>query len=70
MFLRRLVLGILCGWLSGMQVGVSQKHRCFSRRWAHIRPKHVEIDKYTKNKFVHQVFFYLQAHKEKQVNKT
>ena len=30
---------------------ISQKHSCFSWWWAHIRPKHVEIDKYTKNKF-------------------
>ena len=29
---------------------VSQKHSCFSWWWAHIRPKHVEINKYTKNK--------------------
>ena len=38
-FMRHLVLVILCGWLSGMHT-----------RWAHSRPKHVEIDKYTKNK--------------------
>jgi len=29
---------------------VLQKHSCFSWWWAHSRPKHVEIDKYTKNK--------------------
>jgi len=29
---------------------VSHKHSCFSWRWAHSCPKHVEIDKYTKNK--------------------
>jgi hypothetical protein len=29
---------------------VSQKHSCFSRWWAHSRPKHVEIDKYTESK--------------------
>jgi len=29
---------------------VSQKHSCFSWWWAHSRPKHVEINKYTKNK--------------------
>jgi hypothetical protein len=28
---------------------VSHKHSCFSWRWAHSRPKHVQIDKYTKN---------------------
>jgi hypothetical protein len=29
---------------------VSHKHICFSWWWAHSQPKHVEIDKYTKNK--------------------
>jgi hypothetical protein len=29
---------------------VSHKHSCFSWWWAHSRPKHVEIDKYTKDK--------------------
>jgi len=29
---------------------VSRKHSCFSWWWAHSRPKHVEIDKYTKKK--------------------
>jgi hypothetical protein len=29
---------------------VSHKPSCFSWWWAHSRPKHVEIDKYTKNK--------------------
>jgi hypothetical protein len=36
---------------------VSQKYSCFSWWWAQSRPKHVEIDKYTKNKFVQQVCF-------------
>jgi hypothetical protein len=61
-FMRHLVLVILCGWLSGMQGGtrqlstqpkkyqVSHKHSCFSWWWPHIYPKHVEINKYTKNK--------------------
>jgi hypothetical protein len=53
--MRHLVLVILYGWLSGMQVEwnyqVSHKHSCFSCLWAHSRPKHVEIDKYTKNKY-------------------
>jgi len=65
-FMRHLVLVILCGWLSGMQehmvlhtrqsstqsnkYQVSHKHSCFSWCWAHSRPKHVEVDKYTKNK--------------------
>ena len=29
---------------------VSQKHSCFSWWWDHSRPKHVGIEKYTKNK--------------------
>ena len=29
---------------------VSHKHSCFSWWWAHGHPKHVEIDKHTKNK--------------------
>jgi hypothetical protein len=36
---------------------VSHKHSCFSWWWAHRHPKHVKIDKYTKNKFVEQVGF-------------
>ena len=41
---------------------VSHKHSCFPRWWAHSHPKHVVIDKYTKNKYtkkkiVHQVRF-------------
>ena len=49
-----------CGWLSCMHTRqssiqnnkyqVSHKYSCFSRWWVHSRPKHVEIDKYTKNK--------------------
>ena len=31
---------------------VSHKHSCFSWWWAHSGPKHVEIDKYTKNKYL------------------
>ena len=30
---------------------VSHKHSCFSWWWTPSRPKHVEIDKYTKNKY-------------------
>ena len=30
---------------------VSHKHSCFSWWWTHSRPKHIEIDKYTKNKY-------------------
>ena len=54
-FMRHLVLVILCGWLTGMQENnkyqVSHKHSCFSWWWTHSRPKHVEIDKYTKDKY-------------------
>jgi len=59
-FLRQLVVVILYGWLSGIHTRessiqnkkyqLSQKHNCFSWWWVNIRPKHVEIDKYTKNK--------------------
>jgi len=60
-FLRHLVLVILCGWLSGMQEHmllhtrqsptqnnkdqVSHKHSCSSWWWAHSSPKYVEHDK-------------------------
>jgi hypothetical protein len=30
-------------------------HNCFSWRWAHIFSKHVEIDKYTKNKYTKNI---------------
>jgi len=88
-FLRHLILVILCGWLSGMQGGmkhstlhtrqsstqnnkyqVSQKHSCFSWWWAHSRPKHVEVDKYTKNKFVHQDGFIYKIIQGCPVNRT
>jgi len=61
-FMRHLVLVILCGKLSGMQEHmllhtrqsstqnnknqVSHKHSCISWWWAHSQTKHVEIDKY------------------------
>jgi len=64
-FMRHLVLVILCAWLSGIQehmllhtrwssaqnnkYQVSHKHSCFCWWWAHSRPKHVEIGKYTTN---------------------
>jgi hypothetical protein len=55
-FLRHLVLVILCGWLSAYQTvihkyQVSHKRSCFSWSWAHSRPIHVEIDKCIKNKY-------------------
>ena len=43
-FMRNLVLVILCGRLSGTQGGIKLSYRycCFSWWWAHSRPKHVE----------------------------
>ena len=40
---------------------VSHKHRCFYWWWAHSRPKHVEIERYTKNKLCNYApsWFYL-----------
>jgi hypothetical protein len=40
-FMRYLVLVIVCEWLFGMQGGMND---------GHSHPKHVEFDKYTKNK--------------------
>ena len=37
---------------------VSHKHSCISWWWAHNRPKHVEIDKYTKNKLCTELFLF------------
>jgi len=53
-FLRHLLLVILCGWVSFTQYNkyqVSYKYSCFSWWWAHSRPKHVKFDKYTRNKY-------------------
>jgi len=49
-FMRHLVLFILCEWLSGMQEHMLL--HTISWWWAHNRPKHVEINKYkyTENK--------------------
>jgi len=49
---------------------VSQKHSCFSWWWAHSHPKHIEIDKYTKNKFMRQVDFIYKIIQICTVNKT
>jgi len=48
----------MCGMQGGMHTSqsniqynkqqVSHKYSCFSWWWAHSRPKHVEIEKYTK----------------------
>ena len=53
-FMWHLVLVILCGCLvcrgHTRQYQLSHKHSCFSWWWAHSHLKHVEIDKYAKNK--------------------
>jgi hypothetical protein len=79
-FVRHLVVVILCGWLSGMhstlhtrhssiqinKYQVSHKHSCFSWWWAHSRPKHVEKrDKHTKKNCAPN-WLYLQDSKESQ----
>ena len=85
-FLPHLVLGILCGWVwfAGWNETVSfypAYHRItstkcskntfvFSWWWAHSRPKHVETDKYTKNKFVHQVGFIYKIIQRCTINRT
>jgi hypothetical protein len=40
---------------------VSHKHSCFSWWWAHSHPKHVEIDKYSKNKLCTQLVLFTQC---------
>ena len=61
-FIRHLVLVILYGLLTILytrqssiennKYQVSNKHSCLSWWWAHSHPKHIEIDKYTKNKYI------------------
>jgi hypothetical protein len=55
--MRHLLFINLCGWPActlhtrqNNKNQVMQKHIFFSWWWAHRRPKHVEIDKYTKKK--------------------
>ena len=81
-YLRHLVLVILCGWLSGMQGGIpdSHPHRITSTK-CHINtvvspddgpvaaPKHVETDKYInilRSKNCAPSWFYLQKKKKSQ----
>jgi len=45
-----LVCRSICSSTQHKKYQVSHKHSCFSWRCAHSRPKHVEIDKYIKNK--------------------
>jgi hypothetical protein len=42
---------------------VSHKHSYSSWWWAHSRPKHVEIDKYTKNKLCTELPLFTRLHK-------
>jgi len=79
-FMRHLVLVILCEWLSGMQehmllhtrqsftqnnkYQVSHKHSCFSWWWAYGRPKHVHIDKYTKNKLCTKLVLFTRLYRD------
>ena len=88
-FMRHLLLVILCGWLSGMQDGmkhsilhtrqssiqnnkyqVLHKHSCFFWWWAHSRPKHVDIDKYTKNNLCTKLVLFTRLLQRCTVNKT
>jgi len=43
---------------------VSQKHICFSWWWTHSRPKHVEIDKYTKNKLCTKLVLFTRLYRD------
>jgi len=75
-FMRHLVLVILCGWLSRMQgrmkqsstqnnkYQVSHKHSCFSWWWAHSCPKHVEIYKYTKKKLCTKLVLFTRLYRD------
>jgi hypothetical protein len=85
-FMRHLVLVILCGWPSGMQGGmkqlfhstlqisqsstqnnkyqVSHKHSCFYWWWAQSCPKHVVIDKHTKNKFCSKLVLFTRLYRD------
>jgi hypothetical protein len=77
-FMRQLVLVIMCGWLSRMQgrmkqsstqnnkYQVSHKHSCFSWWWAHSCPKHVEIDQYkcTKKKLCTKLVLFTRLYRD------
>jgi hypothetical protein len=47
----------------------SHKHRCFSWRWANSRPKHVEIDKYTKNKLCTKLALFKRLYRDERSTK-
>ena len=43
---------------------VPQKHNCLSWWWAHSRPKHVEIDKHTKNKLCNKLVLFTRLYRD------
>ena len=43
---------------------VSHKYSCFSWWWAHSRPKHVEIDKCTKNKLCTKLVLFTKLYRD------
>jgi hypothetical protein len=51
-FMRHFVLAIQCGWMAG------------SWWWAQGRPKHVEIDKYTKNKLCTKLALFTRLYRD------
>ena len=66
-FMWHLELVTLCGWLSSTQNNkfqVSHKHSCFSWWWAHSCPKHVQIDKYTKNKLCTKLALFTRLYRD------
>ena len=64
----------VCGWQPGMHTTqsstqnnkyqVSKKHSCFSWWWAHSRPKHVEIYKYTKNELCTKLVLFTRLYRD------
>jgi len=65
-FMWHLVPVILCGSTQNNRNQVSHKHSCFSWWWAHSRPKHVEIDKYTKNKLCTKMALFTRLYRDAQ----
>ena len=51
-------------WYAGWNVDVSHKHSCFSWWWAHSRPKHVEIDKFNKNKLCTELALFTRLYRD------
>ena len=48
---------------------VSHKHSCFSWWWAHSRPKHIQIDKHTKNKLCTKLALFTRLHRDARLTK-